>query len=465
MELTRGNESNGAQPGEYAAGLRVPGTGYVVNRVLGRGGQSTVYEVENGIGKRFVLKAIRPHLVAPEFTRQLVEEAQVLVKLDHRNIVTAYELGTTKETPPRVFITMERLQGKTAKQLLRRAGRLELASALEVGISVAEALAHAHAHGIVHLDVKPDNIFLHVHPDGTHVVKLLDFGFMRALDGHGQTLSLAGTPGYGAPEQFLKEPVSARTDLYALGLVLYEMIAGRRPFESNGDVLSAVAARVSRPPPPLSTWTPVSPRVEQVVMACLELRPELRPPGATAVARELREARHLILRSRRGSAALLTVASLTGLAGDTPSRLRDSSRHSSRSAETADALTKTIASAHRTLAPRSSERSIHAREPTRGEQTAQSTIIPPPTRLRRGPRIAALALLIVAAIFVAVVCARRPALSGHPTVPTLAATVIVAPTSASATPSAPGNSAALKRDVAPRVGAPSTLRPHTDTPK
>jgi serine/threonine protein kinase len=304
------------RPMEYAVGCLVPGTSYVVERLLDQGGQSFVYEVRNGIGKRFVLKVVRPTTLGEEFSWRLEQEAKVLVRLEHPNIVAAHELGITSDEPPRVFIVMELLRGRNLRTVLQRRTRINLATALEIGASIANALAHTHAAGVVHLDVKPANVFVHVTWNGTPVVKLLDFGFMRVLEQGASIVALAGTPTYGAPEQLLSEPISPRTDIYSLGLILYELLSGRRPFPLDDGVMAVVAARLGRAAPPLSRWALVPSDVEQLVMACIERRPDLRPAKAADVARTLWDAHRRALRHRRVGETYDTVESLVGLARD-----------------------------------------------------------------------------------------------------------------------------------------------------
>ncbi len=320
---------NAARRGtEYAVGRPVPGTPYIVERLLDQGGQSLVYEVRNGIGKHFVLKVVRPTALGEEFSRRLEDEARILVRLEHPNIVAAHELGLTAEDPPRVFMVMERLRGRNLRALLDRRTRVDIAVALQIGASVADALAHTHAAGVVHLDVKPANVFVHIDATGVPVVKLLDFGFMRALQPGSSVLSLAGTPTYGAPEQLLGEPVSPGTDIYSLGLVLYELLSGRRPFPLNDGVMAVVTARLSRQAPLLSRWILVPSDVEQLVMSCIERQPSLRPDKAESVARALWDAHGRALRRRRGGGPYDTAESLVGLVRETGAPHRSSGPHS-----------------------------------------------------------------------------------------------------------------------------------------
>jgi serine/threonine protein kinase len=302
---------------EYLPGASIPGTPYTIVRLLEHGGQSIVYEATNAIGKPVVLKVVRPTLLGQEFTSRLEDEAKLLARLDHPNIIAAHDLRVTSEDPPRVFIVMERLRGQNLREVLARRKRIDLPSALEIGASVAEALAYTHAAGVVHLDVKPANVFVHIDSKGRPVIKLLDFGFMRMVGPNGATKSLSGTPTYAAPEQLLDSVASARSDIYSLGLVLYELLAGKRPFSMDEGVMAVVNARLSRPAPPLSRWALVPEDVEHLVLSCIERRPELRPAKAGDVALALWEARRRALGQKRRSDPFATVESLFGLARET----------------------------------------------------------------------------------------------------------------------------------------------------
>jgi serine/threonine-protein kinase len=302
---------------EYGPGASIPGTPYTIVRLLEHGGQSIVYEATNAIGKPVVLKVVRPTLLGQEFASRLEDEAKLLARLDHPNIIAAHDLRVTTEDPPRVFIVMERLRGQNLREVLARRKRVDLPIALEIGASVAEALAYTHAAGVVHLDVKPANVFVHIDAKGRPVIKLLDFGFMRMVGPNGATKSLSGTPTYAAPEQLLDSVASARSDIYALGLVLYELLTGKRPFSMDEGVMAVVNARLSRPAPPLSRWALVPEEVEHLVLSCIERRPDLRPAKAGDVALALWEARRRALGPKRRTDPFATVESLVGLARET----------------------------------------------------------------------------------------------------------------------------------------------------
>ena len=190
---------------DYQAGETIPGTIYQVIRPIGAGGMGTVYDVEDtSIGKRYVLKTLHPELGGREdLARRVNSEARVLARLNHPNIVEVVTAGVTGDDMRLPFYVMERLTGQNLRTVLQKRGRLELPHALHIAIDLLDALDHAHDKGVVHRDVKPDNVFLHKTIAGITITKLLDFGIMSLLDGgSGETAGrFLGTLRYAAPEQ------------------------------------------------------------------------------------------------------------------------------------------------------------------------------------------------------------------------------------------------------------------------
>src|ERR1700689_3009007 len=216
---------------DYQPGEHVPGTVYDVLRLIGVGGMGTVYDVEDTtIGKRYVLKTLHPKLGAREdLARRVQNEARTLARLNHPNIVDVITAGVTSDDLHLPFYLMERLNGQSLRVVLEKKGQLELAHAYHIGIDLLDALDHAHDKGLIHRDVKPDNIFLHRTAAGITITKLLDFGIVSVLDsGSRETAGrFLGTLRYAAPEQLRGEPPTAKMDVYAAGLVISDIIAGR----------------------------------------------------------------------------------------------------------------------------------------------------------------------------------------------------------------------------------------------
>lgn len=270
----------------------MPGTVYRVVRHLATGGMGSVYDVEDmTVGKRYVLKTLHPQLVArQDLARRMEAEARALARLQHPNIVDVVTAGVTSDDRRMPFYVMERLNGHNLRVVLEKKGALELRHCYRIAIDVLDALEHAHENSIIHRDVKPENIFLHRNVNGTTITKLLDFGIMRLLDRQvsytqGQFI---GTLRYASPEQVFGGDLGPQSDIYSLGVVLYEMIAGRGPFDDIGDAYAVGAAHAQSPAPPLSRFTDVPGPLERLVMSSLAKAPHDRPRDCFAFASELR---------------------------------------------------------------------------------------------------------------------------------------------------------------------------------
>ena len=267
---------------------------YEVLSVLGTGGMAEVYRArDTRLNREVALKVVNEALAGdPELVRRFEQEARLAGSLNHPNLVAVHDLGLHDGAP--YFIT-ELLQGESLRHRLSH-GRIPLDSALDWGAQLAQGLAAAHARGIVHRDVKPENVFL----TSEGHVKLLDFGIAKLAEGtraegpHGildetvtptggetQTGAILGTPAYMAPEQVRGEHVDARTDLFSLGAVLHEMLSGQRPFPS-GSLVESGHAILHENPAPLPDEVP--PAVAQVVRRCLEKDPARRLQSASDLA-------------------------------------------------------------------------------------------------------------------------------------------------------------------------------------
>jgi serine/threonine protein kinase len=281
----------GDQP-QYAPGQQLAGTVYRVVRHLATGGMGSVYDVEDvTVGKRYVLKTLHPQLVSRhDLAKRMEAEARALAKLQHPNIVDVVTAGMTTDEQRMPFYVMERLNGQNLRVVIEKKGSLELSHCFRIAIDVLDALEHAHENSIIHRDVKPENIFLHRNINGTTITKLLDFGIMRLLDrkmSHTQG-KFIGTLRYASPEQIFGGDLGPQTDIYSLGIVLYEMLAGRGPFDEVGDAYAIGAAHAQRPPPPLSQFVALPPALERLVMASLAKAPQDRPRDCFSFASELR---------------------------------------------------------------------------------------------------------------------------------------------------------------------------------
>jgi serine/threonine protein kinase len=258
---------------------------YEVEELVGHGGMSSVYKAKDSLLERHVaLKILHEQYGADEgFVERFKREARSVAQLQHPNVVTVIDRG---EENGRQYIVFEYIDGENLKEHVVRHGRLEVREALEIAVEVARGLAFAHEQGLVHRDVKPQNILLY----GDGHAKVTDFGIARTVDVDGgmtQTGTVLGTSNYIAPEQASGQPVDAHSDVYALGVVLYELLAGEVPFP--GESFVAVAMKHMHEPAPnlLDVRGDVPLRVAAAVDRALEKDPEQRFPTMDAFAAEL----------------------------------------------------------------------------------------------------------------------------------------------------------------------------------
>jgi serine/threonine protein kinase len=273
--------------GEFKPGEVVPGTRYRVVGLLGAGGMGLVYEVEHlELGKRFVLKALLSNLAAREdIAARLRNEQRALGRLQHPNIVAVTDAGVTSTSIP--FFVMERLEGETLGARLKRSRRLPVVEAIGIARGILDGLSVAHEIGVVHRDIKPQNIFL---LSGSRP-KILDFGIAKIADAASVITARGvaiGTPRYMSPEQVGGESVDGRSDLYAVGLLLFETIAGRGPFDDVRDSNEMLLAHLGKVAPRLGgAATGVTRELDALVASLLAKAPRERPPTARAAAAAL----------------------------------------------------------------------------------------------------------------------------------------------------------------------------------
>jgi serine/threonine protein kinase len=262
---------------------------YEVVAKLGEGGMGQVYRArDTRLGPDVAVKVLPPAFADdPDRRARFEREAQAVATLSHPNIVAIHDTGVHQG---QVFVVMELLAGQTLRERIA-AGPIAARKAVEIAVQIARGLGAAHGKGIVHLDLKPDNVFLR--DDGQ--VKILDFGLARqagSAEGSGATTTVAGTDpgtvigtvGYMAPEQVRGQIVDARADLFAFGAVLYEMVTGRRAFqrETAADTMTAI---LTQDPPELAGSRPdLSPALDRIIRHCLEKNANERFQSARDVA-------------------------------------------------------------------------------------------------------------------------------------------------------------------------------------
>ena len=254
---------------------------YRLVEVIGRGGMGTVYRALDLRLRRTVAVKVLAGTLAdqdPTSVARFEREARAAAALNHPAVVAVYDAGADRAER---FIVMELVAGRSLEAILHEQGSLDPEQSARIASRVADALAAAHAAGIVHRDIKPANVMLA--PDGS--VKVLDFGIARAMDGTALTMnaSVLGTAAYMSPEQALGDPVDGRSDIYSLGCVLYALLAGRPPF--TGEAVAAVLNQHANvPPSPLALDNRrVSPELAALVMQMLAKAPEDRPQSAAEV--------------------------------------------------------------------------------------------------------------------------------------------------------------------------------------
>ncbi len=260
---------------------QILGGRYRLIELLGEGGMATVFRAtDTGLGRDVALKLLRPeYLRDPDFSSRFRQEAHAAASLSHPNVVHVYDYG---EDPTGPFIVMELVDGEDLATILRRSGALPPRQVARIGSGVARALAAAHARGLIHRDVKPGNVLIGT--DGR--VKVVDFGIARAIAEAQLTMpgTTLGSVHYLSPEQARGEPSTAASDLYSLGIVLYEMLVGSRPFE--GDSAASVAlARLTGPiPDPMAVRPSVPPDLAAITRKALALDPRDRFVSAGVMA-------------------------------------------------------------------------------------------------------------------------------------------------------------------------------------
>ena len=283
---------------------------YVVKELLGDGGMAQVYLAEHQtIGRKMAVKVLRAEVAAQrEWHERFIAEAQVIAALKHRNIVEVFDFGQLADG--RQFIMMEYVQGEPLDTYVTQHAPLSPAIALDFADQILNALGEAHKKGIVHRDLKPGNVMLVREHNNEPLLKVLDFGLARqdavvlstepGQDSAKASL-LAGTPAYVAPEQALGEVVDGRADLYALGVMLFEMLAGRLPFDAPDD-RGLVEMHVSTPAPPLDGFVSNLPDgLSRLVASLLAKSRDERPASADAA----RQAVQRVIKQLRADATAL----------------------------------------------------------------------------------------------------------------------------------------------------------------
>jgi serine/threonine protein kinase len=270
-----------------------PGNTYRVERILGFGGMGTVCLARDKmLGSLCVIKILHPELTSGSIRLRFEHEARVIAQIVHPHIVRVIRLGTLEDDAKTPFYVMEHLVGESLRAALtkrkndRGGGGFRIDQALNIASQIFYGLEAVHERGIVHRDMKPENVILHVDARSNRVAKIIDFGVMRLLAETGRE-TFAGTFGYAAPEQIRGEEIGPKVDLFATGLMLFEMLTGRRPYETYGSGEAGAVARLDVVAPSLDKYGEFPPALVKLLARVLALKPEDRPTDAFEVASAL----------------------------------------------------------------------------------------------------------------------------------------------------------------------------------
>jgi serine/threonine protein kinase len=255
---------------------------YEILEIIGKGANSRVARAHDPmIGRLVAIKLLSPEFAEGEARQRFLQEARVVGQLSHPSIITLHDMGIEESTST-AYLVMEYLAGQPLDRILEK-GSVPMPRACAWVAEVATALGAAHRKGVIHGDIKPANILI----TEDNRVKLMDFGMARLTARESAGSSLSGTPAYWCPEQIMGKPQDARSDIFSLGVVLYELVTGRRPFDA--DTLQGVCNRVlsSVPLPPSQSNSSLPTAFDELIARCLAKDPGGRPASADALANDL----------------------------------------------------------------------------------------------------------------------------------------------------------------------------------
>ena len=267
---------------------------FTVRELIATGGMGAVYlATQHSMGREIALKVLRPELGrSVDAVKRFMAEARLASRLTSPHTVTLYDFGRTADGM--LFIAMELLQGATLRAALSDGGPMDESRAVRIGTQICESLGEAHEQGIVHRDIKPDNVFLLRPGTLRETVKVLDFGVAKSLEPVNEgpvtkTGMVCGTPDYMSPENVTGEGVTPASDVYSVGVLLYQMLTGQTPFTADS-LVGVMVHHVQTPPRPLRSLMggrPLTKSMEELVLRCLSKQPGRRPVDANALLREL----------------------------------------------------------------------------------------------------------------------------------------------------------------------------------
>jgi serine/threonine-protein kinase len=265
---------------------------YALEAKLGEGGMSVVYRARRvHIGDDVAVKILTGKFVTDDAAlARFRREARAAAMLRHPNVITIHDFGETDDVHAPAYIVMEFVKGTPLRELLRSEHHFSVERSVRLMRGICAGVGSAHRQGVIHRDVKPENILVVAPDDDFEVesVRVVDFGLAKLLADAGAASSgaVVGTPFYMSPEQCLGEPLDARSDVYSLGTMFYEMLSGKRPFEAE-TVSGVINRHLQEPPPPLAESLGIPRRVSIGIMHALAKDPDDRPQSATELARQM----------------------------------------------------------------------------------------------------------------------------------------------------------------------------------
>jgi serine/threonine-protein kinase len=369
---------------------------FKIMSVLATGGMGTIYRGEQlPLGRPVAIKLLIPNVTSrqldPNFHKRFFLEASILAKLQHPNIVTVFDYGRIEDAEgERYFMAMEYLEGETLFRRVRRLGRLPPPDAMRIAKHIARGLREAHKQGVVHRDLKPSNIMLCASEDGEENVKILDFGLVKVLSDDSEELTqqgaFLGSPRFMSPEQISHGKVDLRTDVYSLGVILYQMLCGKVPFESDKSI-QILMAHLQQPVPKMKDRNPeveIPEPLEALVMRCLSKDPDGRPATMDDFIKQLGECARAIGVSGGFTMAVESLSGITSFRSGTLRALKE--------AETLPALSDDP------LGTGSKDRVSTPGEPKSVIEAKPLPVAEPAGPGRRGTMLVAAALALAAAV-------------------------------------------------------------------
>ena len=257
---------------------------YTIIEELGKGGMGNVYKAsDTELSEKVAIKLINPKIAADKKTiERFRNELKLARKIRHKNVCQMYDLNRENE---KYYITMEYVPGEDLKSFIRRSRQLSINGAISITRQVCEGLIEAHKHGVIHRDLKPSNIMI----DREGNVRIMDFGIARSLKSKSITGSgiMIGTPEYLSPEQADGEDIDRRSDIYSLGVILYEIVSGQLPFQGDTPLSLAVKHRIEKPEDPRTINSHIPESLSRIILKCLEKNREDRYQNASELLTDL----------------------------------------------------------------------------------------------------------------------------------------------------------------------------------